>query len=53
MKKKAEYKVTKMMVIVLGFYFICFLPHMLFLAVVGEMAYQPVYIIILERVSLW
>ena len=51
MMRKAEHKVTKMMVVVLGFYFLSYIPQVIFLTAVRELRYQPVYVIIFERVS--
>ena len=48
--RKGDMRVTKMMIMVLGFYFASYVPHVLILAFIGKLEYEPVGIIILERV---
>ena len=51
--RKGDMRVTKMMIMVLGFYFASYVPHVLILAFIGKLEYEPVGIIILERVRFY
>ena len=48
---RAEAKITKMMAVILGLYFCCYIPQMLTLIVIRALADPPQWLAMVERVS--